>query len=111
VTAKHAFAAAAAVLLAFAPGCGRGSGKPAKRIIVLGIDAMDPVFLERYWDDLPNLNRLRNTGDFQRLATMIPPQSRVAWSTFSTGLRYRRARRFRFCSSQSRHPVAVFLNG
>ena len=57
-----------------------------KRIIVLGIDAMDPAFLERHWADLPNLRRLRDTGDFQRLATTVPPQSPVAWSTFSTGL-------------------------
>jgi predicted AlkP superfamily phosphohydrolase/phosphomutase len=67
-------------------GCGWRSGVPAKRIIVLGIDGMDPAFLERHWDRLPNLKRLRNTGDFQRLATTIPPQSPVAWSTFSTGL-------------------------
>jgi predicted AlkP superfamily phosphohydrolase/phosphomutase len=56
------------------------------RIIVLGIDAMDPGFLERHWDQLPSLKRLRDTGDFQRLATTVPPQSPVAWSTFATGL-------------------------
>jgi predicted AlkP superfamily phosphohydrolase/phosphomutase len=47
---------------------------------------MDPAFLERHWAELPNLRRLRDTGDFQRLATTVPPQSPVAWSTFSTGL-------------------------
>ncbi|MBV9507953.1 MAG: alkaline phosphatase family protein [Acidobacteriia bacterium] len=55
-------------------------------MIVLGIDGMDPVFLERHWNSLPNLNRLRQRGDFRRLATTIPPQSPVAWSTVSTGL-------------------------
>jgi predicted AlkP superfamily phosphohydrolase/phosphomutase len=64
-------------------GAARAAGK---RIIVLGIDAMDPGFLERHWDALPNLNRLRLTGDFQRLGTTIPPQSPVAWSAFITGL-------------------------
>jgi predicted AlkP superfamily phosphohydrolase/phosphomutase len=43
---------------------------------------MDPVFVERHWNDLPNLRRLR----FARLATTTPPQSPVAWSTFITGL-------------------------
>jgi len=28
---------------------------------------MDPAFLERHWNDLPNLNRLRQSGDFKRL--------------------------------------------
>jgi predicted AlkP superfamily phosphohydrolase/phosphomutase len=57
-----------------------------KRIIVLGIDGMDPGFVERHWDSLPNLDKLRNQGTFQRLATTMPPQSPVAWSTFITGL-------------------------
>ena len=67
-------------------GCGHPSPPARKKIIVLGIDAMDPGFLERHWDKLPNLDRLRRTGDFERLATTIPPQSPVAWSTFITGL-------------------------
>jgi predicted AlkP superfamily phosphohydrolase/phosphomutase len=58
----------------------------SRRMIVLGIDGMDPVFLERHWDSLPNLARLARQGDFKRLATTIPPQSPVAWSTVSTGL-------------------------
>ena len=47
---------------------------------------MDPNFVERHWDALPNLNRLRHRGAFTRLRTTTPPQSPVAWSTFSTGL-------------------------
>jgi Type I phosphodiesterase / nucleotide pyrophosphatase len=46
---------------------------------------MDPAFLERHWADLPHLDRLRRDGEFQRLATTMPPQSPVAWSTFITG--------------------------
>ncbi len=57
-----------------------------KRVIVLGIDGMDPKFLERHWDQLPNLDRLRREGDFKPLATTIPPQSPVAWSSVITGL-------------------------
>ncbi|HEY7305927.1 MAG TPA: alkaline phosphatase family protein, partial [Bryobacteraceae bacterium] len=63
------------------------SGAHGKRIVILGIDGMDPVFLERHWTDLPNLDHLRKQGEFKRLATTMPPQSPVAWSTFITGLK------------------------
>jgi predicted AlkP superfamily phosphohydrolase/phosphomutase len=52
---------------------------------VLGVDAMDPQFLENHWDALPNLKRLRDVGGLTRLRTTSPPQSPVAWSTFITG--------------------------
>src|SRR5436190_21930002 len=55
-------------------------------LIVLGVDAMDPNFVERHWNSLPNLARLRDQGYFGRLGTTTPPQSPVAWSTFITGL-------------------------
>lgn len=55
-------------------------------LIVLGVDGMDPGFVERHWDALPNLRRLQNEGSFQKLGTTTPPQSPVAWSTFITGL-------------------------
>jgi predicted AlkP superfamily phosphohydrolase/phosphomutase len=80
------FAAVCSVGLLLA-GCSRP--KPAangKRIIILGVDAMDPGFLEQHWDALPNLNRLRQMGGFTPLATTVPPQSPTAWSTVSTGL-------------------------
>ncbi|MGO4881049.1 MAG: alkaline phosphatase family protein [Bryobacteraceae bacterium] len=72
----------AAVVLA---GCG-GSRAPGRQVIVLGVDGMDPGFVERHWQDLPNCARLRDAGGFRRLATTMPPQSPVAWSTFITGL-------------------------
>lgn len=57
----------------------------SRKVIVLGVDGMDPGFVERHWDALPNLARLRNRGSFSRLGTTTPPQSPVAWSTFITG--------------------------
>jgi predicted AlkP superfamily phosphohydrolase/phosphomutase len=56
------------------------------KLIVLGVDGMDPGFVERHWSDLPNLSRLRDKGHFSRLGTTTPPQSPVAWSSFITGL-------------------------
>ncbi|MGA3236454.1 MAG: alkaline phosphatase family protein [Bryobacteraceae bacterium] len=65
--------------------CGAHHAASLPAVIVLGIDGMDPGFLEAHWADLPNLDRLRRDGEFQRLATTMPPQSPVAWSTFITG--------------------------
>src|SRR5579863_2164289 len=80
------FAWMAAAVLAVS--CGRNHitrQAHAPEVIILGIDAMDPNFLERHWSDLPNLDRLHSTGSFRRLQTVMPPQSPVAWATFITG--------------------------
>jgi predicted AlkP superfamily phosphohydrolase/phosphomutase len=85
----HARFVLVAALIA-AAGCesiGVGARSGVKRIIVLGIDGMDPAFLERHWDSLPELRKLKADGGFQRLGTTMPPQSPVAWSTFITGLK------------------------
>ncbi len=75
------------VVCLLAPGCGHARGKnAAANLIVLGVDGMDPAFVERHWDALPNLRALRDCGYFGRLGTSMPPQSPVAWSTFITGL-------------------------
>jgi predicted AlkP superfamily phosphohydrolase/phosphomutase len=78
----------AIVLAALAcPGCSRGPTHAAgKRMIVLGVDGMDPVFVQEHWNSLPNLNRLRTEGDFRPLRTTVPPQSPVAWSSVTTGM-------------------------
>lgn len=57
-----------------------------KRMIVIGIDGMDPVFVETHFASLPNLNHLRQQGTFRRLGTTMPPQSPVAWSSVITGM-------------------------
>jgi len=67
--------------------CGRSAGVQRK-LIVLGLDGMDPELLGRYMDEgkLPNFARLAQQGGFRRLGTSIPPQSPVAWSNLITGL-------------------------
>ena len=68
-------------------GCSRGPTHAAgKRMIVLGVDGMDPIFVQEHWSSLPNLNRLRTEGDFRPLRTTVPPQSPVAWSSVTTGM-------------------------
>ena len=61
----------------------------APRVIVLGIDGMDPLILERMIaaGTMPNFARLAAVnGGVRRLATSIPPQSPVAWSNLITGM-------------------------
>ncbi len=75
------------IWLAFLAGCGvSGSQKNIPRVIVLGVDGMDPQFVQQHWSALPNLDRLRRQGSFRPLKTATPPQSPVAWSTFITGM-------------------------
>lgn len=80
------YALTAVLILCFSACACRRSEAHGKRVIVLGVDGMDPEFVERHWKELPALARLRDTGGFRRLKTTTPPQSPVAWSTFITGL-------------------------
>jgi len=73
------------VLVALATHSFSKHAKPLS-MIVLGIDGMDPGFVQAHWNDLPNLNRLHTHGSFSKLGTTDPPQSPVAWASFSTGL-------------------------
>ena len=63
-------------------------GAFAKKVIVLGIDGMDPRLLKRYMaaGKMPNFSALAAEGDFKPLQTSAAPQSPVAWSTFITGM-------------------------
>jgi len=58
-----------------------------KKVIVIGIDGMDPQLTEQMMNqgELPNFNRLRQQGGYSSLATTLPPQSPVAWAGFITG--------------------------
>lgn len=71
-----------------------------EKIIFLGFDGMDPKLVEQYLAEgkLPNLQRLREMGSFQKLRTTFPSLSPVAWSTFATGV------------SPARHNIFDFLN-
>jgi predicted AlkP superfamily phosphohydrolase/phosphomutase len=58
-----------------------------KKVIVIGLDGLEPSIVERMLDrnELPNLNKLRTSGSYSRLATTYPAQTPVAWSSFVTG--------------------------
>lgn len=71
----------------------------ATRVIVLGLDGMDPGLLTRYLREgrMPNFQKLAEKGVFRALDTANPSISPVAWSTFSTGV------------DASRHNIYDFL--
>ena len=70
-------------------GCRRGGDNgppPAKRVVILGFDGVDPDFIEQWAGELPHVHKLMTTGAFRRLDTTVPPASCTAWSSFATGL-------------------------
>ncbi|PYV18662.1 MAG: hypothetical protein DMG07_03410 [Acidobacteria bacterium] len=73
------------VLLGCAPKKGEAG---AKKVIVLGIDGLDPRILRLYMQQgkMPNFALLEQRGGFGLLRTSIPPQSPVAWSNLITGM-------------------------
>ncbi|MGB0135587.1 alkaline phosphatase family protein [Dokdonella sp.] len=79
------------LLVLFLGSCATAIAEPAtnaRRMIVLGVDGLDPVMLRELMNEgaTPNLRRLADSGGFEALGTSIPPQSPVAWSSFITGM-------------------------
>ena len=58
------------------------------KLIVLGIDGMDPSLLRQFiaTGKMPHFALLAAQGSFLPLQTSIPPQSPVAWSNLITGM-------------------------
>jgi predicted AlkP superfamily phosphohydrolase/phosphomutase len=66
---------------------GRVSKSPAKKVIVIGIDGMDPRLCTTMMREgrLPHLAKIAANGGFSPLGTSTPPQSPVAWANFING--------------------------
>jgi predicted AlkP superfamily phosphohydrolase/phosphomutase len=60
----------------------------AKRVVVLGLDGMDPGLATKFMREgrMPNFQKLADNGVFRPLDTSVPSMSPVAWSTFATGV-------------------------
>ncbi len=90
---RRSFCAALGAGLALA-GCQRKEnamgkrGADARRVVVLGLDGVDPALLARFRGEgmLPNFDALAREGGFAPLATSNPAQSPVAWATLATGV-------------------------
>ncbi|MGA9527210.1 MAG: alkaline phosphatase family protein, partial [Terriglobales bacterium] len=64
------------------------SAANSRKVIILGVDGLDPDLLTKFMAEgkMPNFARLAGQGSFKRLTTSIPPQSPVAWSNLITGM-------------------------
>ena len=87
---KAAWAFVLAAALAMLPACrsAHAEWRGEQRLIILGIDGMDPQLLRQFMREgkMPNFSKLAAQGDFRELTTSIPPQSPVAWSNLITGM-------------------------
>lgn len=88
---RRRFLATGAGLPALACGArGRAGRAPEadKKVIVLGLDGLDPQIVARLIADgrAPHFKKLAERGAFARLRTTMPALSPVAWSSFITGL-------------------------
>jgi predicted AlkP superfamily phosphohydrolase/phosphomutase len=72
---------------AMLPSCGDSTPESDTRVVVFGVDGLDPELLQERVDRgmLPNFAKLIEKGTFSSLQTSWPPQSPVAWSNFITG--------------------------
>lgn len=68
--------------------CGGRPSTTEKKVIVLGLDGLDPKLLQALIDTgrAPNFKKLGEMGTLTRLGTTMPALSPVAWSSFITGL-------------------------
>ena len=60
----------------------------ADRVVILGLDGLEPTIAERLMKEgkLPNLQKLKDQGSYSHLQTTYPALSPVAWSAFATGV-------------------------
>ncbi len=65
----------------------RVSRSLGKKVIVIGIDGMDPRLCQAMMSAglLPNISQMAAAGGFSSLGTSVPPQSPVAWANFING--------------------------
>jgi len=77
---------------------------PVERLVVLGLDGMEPTLVEKFMAEgkLPNLARLKKEGTYARLRTTTPAISPVAWSSFMTGTEPSKHNIFDFLSRDPR---------
>ena len=77
-----------------------GKGRLIDRLVIIGLDGMDPCLAEKFMAEgkLPHFARLRDQGAYSRLRTTTPAISPVAWSSFMTG------------ANPSKHNIFDFLS-
>src|SRR5262245_26516417 len=67
--------------------CGCASNDQPGRVIVLGLDGMDPEVVDLLMSEgkMPNFARLRQEGAYGRFLSAKPLLSPIIWTTIATG--------------------------
>ena len=60
------------------------SEKPIK-LVILGLDALDPIWLWQWIDELPTFRSMIENGTFGPIHSTVPPLTVPAWVTMLTG--------------------------
>ena len=113
---KHSGLATAALTVGMHTGSAYAAKKRAtangKKVIIIGVDGMDPRLSEKMMDagQLPNFDKLRKAGGYRRLGTSTPPQSPVAWANFINGAGPGSHGIFDFIHRNPEHQVAPFFS-
>jgi predicted AlkP superfamily phosphohydrolase/phosphomutase len=55
------------------------------KVIVIGIDGMDPCLVERWLEFMPHFKMIRDKGSFYAIQSTYPPDSICAWTSIFTG--------------------------
>lgn len=57
-----------------------------KKVVIIGIDALDPILVNRWIDQLSNFKKLKSNGVQMEINSVIPPDSIPAWASIYTGM-------------------------
>src|SRR5579884_3994299 len=55
------------------------------RFLVVGLDGLDPVLVETWLPELPNLNSLMKRGIYGSLQSIVQPVTPIAWTSMISG--------------------------
>lgn len=56
-----------------------------KKLMVIGIDSLDPILVTRFRERLPNLHLIARNGTMSEIESVFPPDSIPAWISIFTG--------------------------
>ncbi len=66
------------------------------KLLIIAVDALDALQLERFGSHLPNIGRLAQSGFYAPFESVWPPDSETAWASIYTGWNPARHGVFRF---------------
>ena len=55
-----------------------------KKLIIIGVDGLDPELITKWSKELPNISNLIETGSFSAINSVFPPDSIPAWASIYT---------------------------